>query len=116
MTPDPAYRLLSSLSNKLILFGSHYGSPISLIDLFFANNTEDIVCHGTLPKIADHEGVLASYKLTLEKPKAKTQKIYDYKNADIDGLTNFIKKHMILKQMFLAIQAHSRLIYSMEYS
>jgi hypothetical protein len=27
MTPDPAYRLLSSLSNKLILFGSHYGSP-----------------------------------------------------------------------------------------
>ena len=30
MTPDPAYRLLSSLSNKLILFGSHYGSPCIL--------------------------------------------------------------------------------------
>ena len=39
------------------------------------------------------EGVLASYKLTLEKRKAKTQLIYDYKNADIDGLTNFIKSY-----------------------
>ena len=36
MTPDPAYRLLSSLSNKLILFGSHYGSPCTKLCYRFA--------------------------------------------------------------------------------
>ena len=32
------------------------GDTISLIDLFFVDKTEDIVCHGTLPRIADHDG------------------------------------------------------------
>ena len=63
----------------------------SLIDLFFTNNTDDIMCHGTLPRIADHDGVLASFKLDLQKQKAKTKIIYDYKNADVIGLTNHIK-------------------------
>ena len=65
----------------------------SLIDLFFADNTEDIVCHGTLPRIADHDGVLASYKLNLQKTKNRTKTIYDYKNADVDGLINHIKNY-----------------------
>ena len=64
---------------------------ISLIDLFFADDIHDIVCHGTLPRIADHDGILASYNLNLQKPKAKTKTVYDYKNADIDGLTNHFK-------------------------
>ena len=62
-------------------------------DLFFADNTEDIVCHGTLPRIADHDGVLASYKLNLQKPKMRTKTLYDYKNADVDGLINHIKHY-----------------------
>ena len=49
----------------------------SLIDLFFTNNTDDIMCHGTLPRIADHDGVLASFKLDLQKQKANTKIIYD---------------------------------------
>ena len=65
---------------------------ISLIDLFFSDNVEDIVCHGTLPKIADHDGVIASYKLNVQKPKAKTKTIYDYKNADVQGLINHVKQ------------------------
>ena len=67
-------------------------NTISLIDLFFADNVDDIVCHGTLPKIADHDGVLASYQLNIEKPKAKTKTIYDYKNADIQGLIDHVKQ------------------------
>ena len=73
---------------------------ISLIDLFFTDNSEDIVCHGTLPKIADHDGILASYKIDLEKRKIKTQMVYDYKNADVDGLTNFIKNYDFERNVF----------------
>ena len=57
------------------------GDTISLIDLFFADKTGDIVCHGTLPRIADHDGILASYRLNFQKVKARTKTIYDYKNA-----------------------------------
>ena len=63
----------------------------SLIDLIFEYNVEDIVCHGTLPKIADHEGILVSYNIDCQKPKSKTKTIYDYKNADVNGLINHIK-------------------------
>ena len=66
-------------------------NTISLIDLFFADNIEDIVCHGTLPRIADHDGILASFKLEMQKPKARTKKVYDYRNADITGLIDHIK-------------------------
>ena len=34
---------------------------ISLIDLFFTNNSFNLVCNGTIPPIADHEGVFASF-------------------------------------------------------
>ena len=34
----------------------------SLIDLFFVSNTRNIACHGTLPKIANHEGIVVSNK------------------------------------------------------
>ena len=30
----------------------------SLIDLFFTNSVDNIECHGTLPKIADHDGIV----------------------------------------------------------
>ena len=64
---------------------------VSLIDLFFVDKTDDIICHGTLPKIADHDGIVASFQLDIQKPTLKTKCIYDYKNADIDGLINHIK-------------------------
>ena len=63
----------------------------SLIDLIFEFNTDSVVCHGTLPQIADHDGVLVSYDVKSQKPKQKTKQIYDYKNADVNGLIQYIK-------------------------
>ena len=63
----------------------------SLVDLIFVDNMNDIACHGTLPQIADHDGVVTSFKFQTDKPKSKSKIIYDYKNADVEGLTQFIK-------------------------
>ena len=52
-----------------------------------------LIIHGTRPKIADHDGVLASYKLNLQKPTTKSKKIYNYNDVDIIGLTNYIKNY-----------------------
>ena len=40
---------------------------------------------------ADHDGVVVSFNLETEKQPPKTKIIYDYKNADIDGLLNYFK-------------------------
>ena len=44
-----------------------------------------------MPRIADHDGIAASFKLKSEIPKAKSKIIYDYKNTDVPGLINHIK-------------------------
>ena len=62
----------------------------SLIDLFFVSNTKNIVCHGTLPKIADHDGIVVSYDISIQKQKSKLKIIYDYKNTDVEGLLKYI--------------------------
>ena len=63
----------------------------SLIDLFFTNKPEEIVVQGTLPCIADHEGIICSFNTNEQKATSRTKTIYDYKNIDLIGLTNFIK-------------------------
>ena len=35
-------------------------NTVSLIDLIFVTNSENLTAHGTLPKIADHDGVIVS--------------------------------------------------------
>ena len=67
-------------------------TTISLIDLIFINNPENVICHGTLPRIADHDGTLVSFNLKCKKQQQRTKTIYDYKNADIEGLTKFYKR------------------------
>ena len=67
-------------------------NSISLIDLIFVNQSNDVLCHGTLPKIADHDGVIVSFNITNPKPKNKTKLVFDYKNANIEGLIQFIKE------------------------
>ena len=66
-------------------------TTLSLIDLFFINNIENIICHGTLPKIADHDGIIVSFNCKSVKPPQKMKTIYDYKSADIEGLNDYIK-------------------------
>ena len=43
-------------------------NSISLIDLIFVNQPDDVICHGTIPKIADHDGVLVSFNTKNIKP------------------------------------------------
>ena len=45
---------------------------MSLIDLIFTNKLDNIISHGTLPKIADHEGVLVSLNTQSKKSKQNT--------------------------------------------
>ena len=74
---------------------------ISLIDLIFTNMTDDIVCHGTLPKIADHEGTIVCLNTKSTKSKSKSKIIYDYKNADEAGLIDFIKNYNFDNTVFV---------------
>ena len=80
------YNQLIYLPTRVILNTS------SLIDLFYVNNTDDVVTHGTLPKIAEHDGVLNSFNIKMEKQKHRLKTIYDYKKADFKGLLNHIKQ------------------------
>ena len=64
---------------------------LSLIDLIFVNQPDDVICHGTLPKIADHDGIIVSFHCTQEKIPVRTRVIYDYTNVDEEGLVNHIK-------------------------
>ena len=68
-------------------------NSVSLISLIYANQLDDILCHGTLHRIADHDGVLASFNTKSIKPKHKTRTCYDYKNADVEGLIQYIKNY-----------------------
>ena len=65
---------------------------MSLIDLLFVQNEDLVTGFGTIPKIADHEGIVLSLNIKREKLKTKTKTVYDYKNADIDGLVKHIKE------------------------
>ena len=73
---------------------------LSLIDLIFVNQPDDVICHGTLPKIADHDGVVVSFNTKNIKPKIKTRIIYDYKNADEEGLIKYIKEYNFQHSVF----------------
>ena len=44
-------------------------------------------------KIADHEGVIVSLNTKSKKIKQNSRIIYDYQNADEDGLINYIKSY-----------------------
>ena len=63
------------------------------LSLIYVNRPDDVVCHGTLHRIADHDGVLVSFNIESKKPKSKTKTIYDYKKADMAGLIQWIKEY-----------------------
>ena len=47
-------------------------TTISLVDLIFVDDQDDVVCHGTLSQIADHDGVLVSFDVKTDKVKQVT--------------------------------------------
>jgi len=73
---------------------------MSLVDLIAVDNENDLACHGTLPQVADHDGVIASFKFQTEPPKSKTKTIYEYENAEIDRLVHLIKSFDFNQMVF----------------
>ena len=65
---------------------------MSLIDLLFIQKDEVVCSFGTIPGIADHEGILVCLDLIIKKCAIKIKTIYDYYNADLDGLISYIKQ------------------------
>ena len=72
----------------------------SLISLIFVSDTDNIQCHGNLPRIADHEGVFVNFHCSRQKSKIATRKIYDYKNIDETGLIDFIRNYDFQSTVF----------------
>ena len=82
-------------------------NTVSLISLIYVNQPYDIVCHGTLHKIADHDGVLVSFNTLSTKQNLKTKVVLDFNNADIEGLVKYIKDFDFESAVFSA-PAHNQ--------
>ena len=63
----------------------------SLVDLVFVQNQDFLTIHGTLPKIADHDGTLVSFHSTRQKEKPRTRTIYEYNKLNEEALIKYIK-------------------------
>ena len=68
--------------------------------MFFVNSIELVEEFGTLPQIADHEGTLLCLSLEQKTKKPTQTTIFDYKNADLEGLSSFIKGYDFEKHVF----------------
>ena len=73
------------------------GNTISLVDLFFVSCIDTVKSHGTLPPIADHDGIFTSVKSQYKPVK---QTVYDYKNADEKGLLKYISEYNYTSTVF----------------
>ena len=72
----------------------------SLIDLLYVESQDLVDQFGTLPQIADHEGTLLCLNIT-QKSRQPTQKIiFDYRNADVEGMNGFIKQFKFENSIF----------------
>ena len=65
----------------------------SLIDLIFTSNVDNIQSQGTLPPLADHEGIFVNFHRIQVKDSLLRKSIFDFKRIDEIGLRNFIKNY-----------------------
>ena len=72
----------------------------SLIDLIFVQNEELVSEFGTLPRIADHDGVILSLNVKIPRKNSSKKTIFDYKNADLKGLEAYIKEYDFQNKIF----------------
>ena len=63
----------------------------SLVDLVFVQKQDFVTIHGTLPKIADHDGTLDSFHSTRPKDQPRTRTIYEYNKINEEQLIQYIK-------------------------
>ena len=66
-------------------------TTVSLIDLIFTSNEDNITRHGTTDPIADHDGIFVTFHSSVPKEKVICKDVFDYKNIDEIGLRNYIK-------------------------
>ena len=66
----------------------------SLIDLIFVDNTDNMTGHGTIPKIADHDGTFVTFHCNRQKTKLRKKIIYDYTNINHEDLKNLSLIHI----------------------
>ena len=57
----------------------------------FVQNQDFLTIHGTLPKIADHDGILVSFHSTRQKEKPRTRTVYEYNKLNEEALIKYIK-------------------------
>ena len=63
----------------------------SLIDLIFVDNLDNMTGHGTIPKVADHDGTFVTFHCNTIKTKLRKKIIYDYTNINHQDLKDYIK-------------------------
>ena len=73
---------------------------ISLVDLFFVSTIDNVKAHGTLPAIADHDGIFASFHSIKTRAKPLKKNVFDYKNADEQGLLKHMKEIDFEREVF----------------
>ena len=67
-------------------------STISLIDTIHVSSEDLVLEYGTLPQIADHEGIVLCLDVDRSKRVNCSRTLFDYCNADVEGLEKYIKE------------------------
>ena len=78
---------------QLIDIPTRNRTTLSLIDLLFVNSLDLVEEFGTLPEIADHEGILLCLDIKQKQKYCSKKILYDYKNADLDGMKKYIQEY-----------------------
>jgi hypothetical protein len=66
----------------------------------FTSNVDNIQSQGTLPPIADHEGIFVNFHRIQVKDSLIRKSIFDFKHIDEIGLRNFIKNYDFESHVF----------------
>ena len=85
---------------------------ISLIDLFFVQSESLVTEHGTLPQIADHEGVIVCFGVNRSIKKVYRKLIHDYSKADVEGLLKYVKEYNFETTIFSSPLEQQALLYT----
>ena len=72
----------------------------SLVDLIFVQCLDYVTNHGTLPRIADHDGTLVSFHCTRTKAHTRTKTVYDYDKLNELELIKYIKNYDFQTNIF----------------
>ena len=64
---------------------------VALVDLIFIQNLDYMTLHGTLPKIADHDGIVVTFHSNRPKVLPRTRTVHDYNKLNEEELIKYIK-------------------------